>query len=244
MMRVSIVATLVLGAWSYTGSRQMAVAAAADPEAVPAALQETSQRRTQMEAYRREGLAAAAAVTGEFVIDVGAPAAGGPATLGELVQNSECILVGRVLSNRMRPSKDGRQVRTLYSVKNEGVIKGPCAAELLVISVAGGKVTFADGSSAVARNPGFIPPMNESTYLWFVRRAAPDVVERPADQIDPATFMHLAEAHLGVFDVSSPGDLARPRGYLDSPVSRAIMSKGLSQAGLVAAVRTLAASAK
>jgi hypothetical protein len=189
---------------------------------------DTDVEKKQRESMRSGGLAAAAAVTGSFVISSPARSAAGPANLDELASLSPIIVIGWADSNKCRLTVDGRSIETLYDVRIESMIKGNLAAgNSITVTVPGGKVGFADGAWAQVDTPGFLPPQPAHRFVWFLRES----------KENSGTF-ELSQGPLSLFDLRPPvGAYVQTSGNQKSMLARYVMRARLTPEQLIAALK-------
>jgi hypothetical protein len=90
-------------------------------------------------------------------------------SLTNMVAHSESIVIANTTSNVCRLSDDGRIVRTFYQAKIEQVLKGDLKpGDNVTVSLPGGKVGFADGSTAEVQTVWFKKMVNNKRYLLFL----------------------------------------------------------------------------
>lgn len=239
-------AVILMLAVVASGVYRLASSGIANDEVHVAAAVQPPQRHVverQRAAFDTGGLAAAAAVTGQyFALAPIPPDIGGPIDLKELVDNSADIVIGWTLQHSMRLAATGRTIFSYYDVRIERVVKGTLnQGDEISVVVPGGRVTFADGSMAQLSTPGFHAPLNSRRYLWFLRRADASHVASHEKIIRAAGAFAPTDVKLGIYDVTS-GDIdAHPSGYFRSPLARQIRSKGLSTDGLIEEVKNTVA---
>jgi hypothetical protein len=86
-----------------------------------------------------------------------------------LAKSSSFIILGRAAWNVCKLSQDGDQITIDYGVKVSDVIKGNVKPGInLAVSLPGGMVRFADGTSAEFRTPTFRKMNKGRTYLLFL----------------------------------------------------------------------------
>lgn len=125
------------------------------------------QRRLESEALRRGGIRTAAALTGHYVGTVSAEPENGVESVEQLVAWHSLIVIGRVQSNRGWLTADGNTVVTDYVIAVDRVLKGD-AAQLITVSMPGGRVTFENGNTATLTST-MRAPLNGERYLLFLR---------------------------------------------------------------------------
>jgi hypothetical protein len=95
--------------------------------------------------------------------------------LDQLVGNSAAVVIGIAQQNVCRLSPDGEHISIDYQVKVEYVYKGTVRqGNTITVSLPGGMVHFADGTSAEVRTPWFKKMQQGATYLLFLNQAAAD----------------------------------------------------------------------
>ena len=90
-------------------------------------------------------------------------------TLNDLVSAADSIVIATALKNVCKPSGDGKTVTIDYEMTVEHAYKGNLSSgKTISVSIPGGLVKFADGTSAEIRTPWFKKMTNRSTYLLFL----------------------------------------------------------------------------
>jgi hypothetical protein len=121
------------------------------------------------EALWKGGLEAAAKVDGRYVVDFDPNPDWLNFGVENLTRNSEVVAVGVPLRNRGRLTTDGGSAVTQYEVMLQDVLKGNVApGSIIKVALPGGKVSFADGSTAEVRTPKFRKMVNGKTYLLYL----------------------------------------------------------------------------
>jgi hypothetical protein len=116
------------------------------------------------------------------------------ASLADMVAHSESIVIVTTDSNVCKLSDDGKVVRTLYRARVEDVLKGHLqAGGNITVSLPGGKVGFADGSTAEVQTVWFKKMVNNRRYLLFL-----------ADRQNADTFIPTGGPQ-GVFEIPADG---------------------------------------
>jgi hypothetical protein len=112
------------------------------------------------------------------------------ADLAELNANSSAVIIGTPLDNIMNLTPDGTSVTIDYKVRVEYVYKGGVReGGLVTVSLPGGMVRFADGSSAEVRTPWFKKMQHGTAYALFLKAG-----------LRSGTFAPTGEAQ-GVFEI-------------------------------------------
>lgn len=123
----------------------------------------------QVIALRRGGLPAAASVTGTVVVFKDAMPENGAGSLEQLVSSSQLVIIGTVGQGRSWLVASDDNIVTDYPVRVERVLKGPESARVGVdVSMQGGRVVFANGSTAEVRT-GVALPSPGGRYLFFLQ---------------------------------------------------------------------------
>jgi hypothetical protein len=119
-------------------------------------------------------------------------------------------------------------------VNVETVLKGPARVDSVAVAVPGGKVSFADGSTAVVRTPGFFRPNIGHRLVWFLQRTHRLSFEQAAD----ARVWVLAQGPLGLYDLELPfGKGIAPSGNFESVLARRIYARKLDAEAFLGEVR-------
>jgi hypothetical protein len=91
------------------------------------------------------------------------------ADLADLAKQSTAVIIGTAEENHPTLSPDGKSITINYKVRVEYVYKGKLApGNNILVSLPGGKVTFADGSSAEIQTGWFKKMQNGKTYALFL----------------------------------------------------------------------------
>ncbi len=91
----------------------------------------------------------------------------------KLTKNSQAVIIGVPSRNRGKLSKNAEFLYTLYDVKVQEVLKGNIAAgNTIKVALPGGKVSFADGTTAEIRTPGFRKMLNGRTYALYLSESS------------------------------------------------------------------------
>lgn len=167
----------------------------------------------QQAALRQSGLRGAAAVTGSFDEVLNFADEAGPTSLASMVRASNTILMGRVVSNYSVLPPGGRFIRTEYKVRVQEFLKGSANRgdrDLVTISMAGGRVSFSDGSQAQQSVRNANPPLDGRRYVFFLLDV-PEVSKRGPNAIEvpEADFWPLRGSY-GVFELPENGSGVRP----------------------------------
>jgi hypothetical protein len=196
-------------------------------------------RDEQFAALKKEGLEAAARVTGSFVTEVTYPTIGSPASLRELASVSEIILEGIPTSNICVLASNQRSIQTYYSVDVVMRLKGKLPSSLARLVLPGGRVAFADGSWAQLDTPGFRRPQQGRPVLMFLRTVSKDaVVERFREE---AVLTSVA-GPLGLYDLSGDrGPMVSPFGGTTTPLAQAIYHQRFTPDQFIDEVRRVVA---
>jgi len=108
----------------------------------------------------------------KFVSEQATPAAA-YTELAQLAANSSDIVIGTAQQNVCRLSKDGNTITTDYQVTLEHTYKGKLhQGNTITVSLPGGLVQFADGTSAEIKAPWFKKMQQGVTYLFFLNRSS------------------------------------------------------------------------
>lgn len=185
--------------------------------------------------FKRGGLEAAAAVTGNYSRNIPIVAVGGPANLVELVTESDVVVIGRIASQIMRPTNDGRSIATICQVDIESTAKGERLLGRISVAVPGGKVSLPTGAVATLRVDKFQRPQNGRRYVMFLKSQPLGVRLDQKDSVANSSYV-LANVYLGLYDVSSDVEVVRPDGTAWSPVAKEIASARLQPQEFVARV--------
>jgi hypothetical protein len=179
------------------------------------------QRLAESDALRRGGLAAAAAVTGDYEGVVSADPENNVETLTQLVAWHSLIVIGRVESNHAWLTADGNTIVTDHLVAVERVLKGD-ATRRITVSVPGGRVTFPDGSMATLTST-MRPPVNGERYLLFL---VPSWFPTSPAERQAAAGPIYAPQHLSLsVYLLDPNRRVQPRGRIDHPLQREMAAK-------------------
>jgi hypothetical protein len=184
--------------------------------------QETTRMR-QREAASRGGLQAAAAVTGVYVDSVGLASSALPASLSELVAVSHLVVTADIESNSCILTLDGHSIVTVMSMRVASTLKRDSSVQdSFTLVVPGGKVSFADGSTAELRPRGFAFPHPGVRYLLFLRRIeGSDAAQRPARPSTPGQREFVPAAGvISFFQLANDRKFILPGGGLDSAFGR------------------------
>lgn len=169
------------------------------------------QRLKEVEALRRGGVPAAAALTGHYMGTVSAEPENNVESLAQLVEWHSLIVIGRVQSNRGWLTADGETVVTDYRIAVQRILKGD-APRLITVSIPGGRVSFEDGSTATITST-MRAPQNGERYLLFLRPswfpASPQQMEAAAGPIYAPQHLslsvYLLDPTQGVIPEARPG---------------------------------------
>jgi hypothetical protein len=92
------------------------------------------------------------------------------ADLAELNANSSAVIIGTPLDNIMNLTPDGMSVTIDYKVRVEYVYKGGFQeGSFVTVSLPGGMVRFADGSTAEVKTPWFKKMQHGTAYALFLK---------------------------------------------------------------------------
>jgi hypothetical protein len=92
------------------------------------------------------------------------------ADLAALNANSSAVIIGTPVDNTMNLTPDGLSITIDYKVRVEYVYKGGFQeGNFITVSVPGGMVRFADGSSAEVQTPWFRKMQQGLTYALFLK---------------------------------------------------------------------------
>jgi len=164
--------------------------------------QPTSQDDTALrDAIRKGGLREAARIKGHYV---GIMKTGHWAKLDleSLTKYSAAIIVGTPEGSASRLSDDGEVITTEYKVKVKESLKGALTSDQLVtISLPGGKVVFADGTSATINTPDIEGMVEGRTYVFFLSPHA-----------TPLGALTLTADGQGLFELSGDGQGVKRHG--------------------------------
>jgi len=106
---------------------------------------------------------------GAFVGTAGPKSAPMYADLAQLSKQSTAVIIGTAQENHPTLSADGKSITINYNVRIEYVYKGKLKqGNNILVSLPGGKVTFADGTSAEVRTGWFKKMQNSKTYALFL----------------------------------------------------------------------------
>lgn len=87
----------------------------------------------------------------------------------KLTKNSQVVIIGIPFKNRGKLSKNGESLYTLYDVQIQEVLKGNVdVGNAVKVALPGGKVSFANGTTAEIRTPGFVKMLNGRTYALYL----------------------------------------------------------------------------
>lgn len=90
--------------------------------------------------------------------------------MAELNANSSVVIIGTPLDNTMNLTPDGQSVTIDYKVRVEYVYKGNFQeGGFITVSLPGGMVRFADGSSAEVKTPWFKKMQHGIVYALFLK---------------------------------------------------------------------------
>lgn len=232
-------AIVVIGvAACVTGAGTVAIAR---PD--PPALQRGEHQRAQRQAFREQGLRAAAAVNGSYRTAVRYPTDGGPASLEELVTLSDRIVVARTSANVCRPTRDGRMIVTLYDLTVEETLKGKPNAVALAMILLGGQVRFDNGATARIDTPGFSRPTQPLRRIFFLRAAPPELTGGNEWYLEGKEALVPVAGPLGVYDLSqSRGLFVHPAGNYTNPLAVTVRLAKLAPDRFITEVRRVLAS--
>lgn len=140
------------------------------PQPPPRQNQTNNDKIALRDALRREGLRGAARLKGNYIEEVDPHWHSGQFTLEALTKNSAAVIVGR-FTKRLNPRLiEGKAIYTDYEVAVDEVVKGNLKpAHPIVVSLAGGRVHFEDGTSAEQTTPTVEPIRMEHSYALFLR---------------------------------------------------------------------------
>jgi hypothetical protein len=188
--------------------------------------------RLELEARRKGGLRAAAAVTGHYRGQVSADPENNVENINQLVDWHERIIVGRIVANRGWLTADGEEIVTDYRIAVEESLKGPPVPEITV-SILGGRVTFEDGTTATITSTMRAPVNGEQYVLFLVPTFYPvSPAQRQAAKGPIYTLQHLA---LGAFLLDSDHRV-QPRAQSPRhPLRRAF--DGMPEANFIALIK-------
>lgn len=236
-----------LGARAFLLTATLAVltfmpASVVRPQAVSSRpVDQSDLSRRQQTAYRLYGLRAAAAISGSFVSTTGYGDVGGPATLRDLVDLSELVIVAETRDNVCRPLGDARSIVTLYSLSVERILKGsalPTSAPTLALL--GGRVGFPDGSWAQLNTPGLARPRKYLRMALFLRRAPSAITAGNERFITGQAYVPVAGG-LGLYDLSrSQTAFVQPLGFSKGMFARTLHKQRMDPDAFVEAVASLA----
>ena len=191
--------------------------------------QDPSDARTkQAAAFKRGGLEAAAAVTGSYSHRAEDRWEGDPLTLKELADVSAMIVIGTPHRATCHLTRDGRSIETAFVVDLETIVKGEGGFSSVTVFTPGGKIGFADGSTAEVKTPGFLRPQMQHRAVWFLKQRAGEGYT-------------LSRGRLGVYDLdldASRRAFVVAAGGFDTPLGRHVIDDRLSPAQFVEAVWT------
>jgi hypothetical protein len=180
-------------------------------------------RRARAQALEKGGLSEAAKVSGSYRMTMSPHGGRDAETLPFLVKNSEMIVIGRIRNNRGWLNDRGDTITTDYEVSVERTLKGAVKpADLLTVSVLGGRVGFSGGAWAQIDTPGMVPPFNNQTFIFFLERSDfhPSAEERAAahGEVYMPAFMSR-----GLYLID--GGIVQPRTFSQHPLAKAYRGK-------------------
>jgi hypothetical protein len=89
--------------------------------------------------------------------------------IAQITRHSEAVVVGTVQSNVVRPSSDEKSLFINYTVSVEDVIKGSVqGGETITVNIPGGKIHYADDTTAEVQTPWFKKMLNGKKYILFL----------------------------------------------------------------------------
>ena len=190
-------------------------------------------RAAQSAALSNGGLAAAAAVSGSYVGTYREPTDSGPADLNELADFAQLVVVASAEAGVCRLSADRRSIETVLTVRPEILIKGKGGIDRLLVAVPGGRMVFADGSTADIHTPGFVRPNLHKRAVWFLRHAK--------GRLGKDGEFVLASGPLGFYDLEPPTRaFVMPAGALDSLIAKDLAQRRVPPADFVTLVTAAA----
>lgn len=241
MPRQREILMLMVGVAGLAGTLAFLASRPAALRRAPTLQDQQELRRQQIEEFRRNGLHAAARITGSFRHTISYPSEGGPVSLAELVQASDGIAVGATNANVCRPTRDGRSIITIYEVKIEFALKGSFApGSSISLIVLGGQVGFPDGTTARLDTPGFSRPTAPLRRIFFFHAGPEGVTEGNETYLVKGQGFVPTSGPLGIYDLSgSHGMFVNPSGNFRNPMATAIGKAKLTPPEFLDEVRNI-----
>ena len=176
------------------------------------------------EALNRGGLREAAKLKGHYVGEYDPHWDLGPFTVEALTKNSPIVIAGRITKKLQARIPDSRVIFTDYEVAVDELIKGDLnSATTIVVTVAGGRMDFEDGTSAEQSTPNFEQPRIGHAYVLFLMR----------EKAVPSVFFLFAGPE-GMFDIEDSSNV-KSHGRPDD--AAAVETKGKSRESFLEDVR-------
>lgn len=117
----------------------------------------------------RQGLREAAKLKGNYVGEFDPHWDWGQFTIEDLTKNSAAVIVGRFTKKLDPRLIEGKAIFTDYEVAVDEVVKGNIKpAKTIVVSLAGGRIHFEDGTSAEQTTPKVDPVQIGRSYTVFL----------------------------------------------------------------------------
>jgi len=166
----------------------------------------SQQPRGQEEAVDSRPLKERARQAGHYV-SIGHPT--GAATFRNLVglaQGSSAVVIGIPQDNACNLSADGKSITIDYRVRVEYVYKGALKeGNIITVSVPGGRVSFADGSTAEIKTPWFKKMQAGQAYALFLTPGA-----------NQGSYVTTGQAQ-GVFEIPTTKESREVKAYTGIP---------------------------
>ena len=184
----------------------------------------SDEARALSEAYKRDGMRGVARLKGVYVAESNPHWEPGRFDVETLTRNSAAVIVGRIKKKLDARLLEGKLILTDYEVAVEELVKGDLKqAQTIIVTVPGGRVVFADGSSAEQTTPTFEHPHVGRAYVLFLMEQA----------AVPSVFF-LTAGPQGLFDLEDSAGV-KSHGRPDDP--GAVETKGESRDAFMKNVR-------
>lgn len=176
---------------------------------------EDTEHQVLVEALRRGGIKEAARIKGNYISYRDPHPDWVSLDLEKLTKGSAAVIVGVPVRNVCKLSENGQTILTVYDVLVQEVLKGDVQqGGEIKVALPGGKVAFADGSTAEIVTPDFEKMVNGRKYALYLSQY----------EIRPGVY-ELTAGPQGMIEMSDDGTKVKSQARETDPVKKQVKDK-------------------